>query len=575
MKRSNRTTRTASDPVTDYAERVLRGDIIAGPHVRASCERHIRDIHNAHTRGYVFDVARALHACGFFPSVLRLNGGEFEGAPFVLQPWQTFVVGSLFGWINAETDRRRFQSAYVETGKGSGKSPLAAGIGLYMLLADNEPRAEVYAAATKKDQAMILFRDAVAMVQQSPRLREAVQASGKNPVWNLAHLKSASFFRAMSADKAQSGPRPHCGLIDELHEHPDATVLELLRAGTKGRRQPLMFMITNAGSSRSSVCFDYHDYAAKVAHDMIDDDEFFSYVCALDDGDKPFSDESCWIKTNPTLGVTIQHDYIRKQVREAQKIPSKEAIVKRLHFCQWTEAVSPWLSYEAWIGAAEAELDHELLLNRPAWGGLDLSATTDITAFVLAFEPTKADPHWRLVSHFWLPDRGLADKSDRDKVPYTVWRDHGYLRTTDSVAVDKRTVVRDVAQIIAQYDVREIAYDRWGIATLQAALEHEGIELPLAPFGQGFVSMGPAISEFETLLLNGELRHTANPVLTWNAANAVTTADPAGNRKLDKNKARGRIDGIVAAVMAIGRAKQVGLEDDISGFISAPVRVGR
>lgn len=546
---------TSRDPVTTYARQVVAGKIIAGPHVRDACRRHLKDLEEGPARGIFFDIGAAERAIGFFSDVLRLNGGEYEGLPYDLLLWQRFISGSVFGWKGPD-GYRRFRSAYVETGKGSGKSPLAAGIGLYGLMADGEARAEVYAAATKKDQAMILFRDAVAMRDLSPDLALRLVKSGVGEnAWNLAYHQTSSFFRPISADDGQSGPRPHIALLDEVHEHRTGQVVEMLRAGTKSRRQALMFMITNSGVSKTSVCWEYHDYGAKVAAGQIEDDSFFSYICALDEGDEPFKDEDCWHKANPSL-----HDglpgvkYLREQVREARGMPGKESIVRRLNFCQWVEAEAPWIGSDVWFGAQDKGFDADQLYGRRCWGGLDLSSTQDLTAMALLFEPSQADPNWRLVSHFWLPNDGLHDKADKDRVPYISWRDAGYLHTTPGRAIDLLYVATQAAEIASLYDLQSIGYDRWQIEGFKQLLGREGISLPLEPFGQGFKDMSPALNEFERLLISGHLRHGGNPVMTWCAANAVTVSDPAGNRKVSKEKATGRIDGIVAAIMAAGMA---------------------
>lgn len=549
---TRKTTTTTSDPARAYAEGVVRGKIVAGPDVRAACARHLSDLRDAPKRGFVYDRRLADHYANFFPKILRLNGGVFEGDPFVLLPWQEFIVRSLFGWRRSDDGTRRFRMAYIETGKGSGKSPLAAGIGLAMMVVDDEPRAEIYAAATKKDQAQILFRDAVAMVKLSPRLNRAILLNGRNPVWNMLHERSGSFFRPIATDSAQSGPRPHCGLIDELHEHPDASVLEMMRAGTKGRRQALIFMITNAGSTVHSVCHDYHEYAVNCANGTFADDTFFSYVCAMDEADDPMHDEACWLKTNPSLGVTIQPEYIREQVRQARNMPSKEAWVKRLHFCKWTDARSPWIGVEQWDAAADHALAVEMLRDRPCYGGLDMGQSRDLTALVLAFEPTTADPVWRLLPYFWLPKDGLAVKADNDRVPYTVWHADGHMETTDGPAIDPLAIVRRIGEVAHTFRLKRLAYDRWGIERVRQLMVQEGIEVELYPFGQGYKDMGPAVNEFERLLVSGTLKHNGNPVLRWNAANAELRTDPTGARKPAKDKAIGRIDGIVAAVMAVG-----------------------
>ncbi|MCU7370242.1 terminase large subunit [Paucibacter sp. O1-1] len=346
------------DRVTTYAQRVLAGEIIAGPHVRDACARHMRDLVEGEARDLAFDAGTAAKAIAFFEQELCLNGGEFEGKPFILDGWQAFIVGSIYGWMRFDEEHqawlRRFRVVYVETGKGSGKSPLAAGVGMKGLVADRENRAEIYAAATKKDQAMALFRDAVAMYQHSPGLQRRLTTSGRGEaVWNLAFRAQGSFFRPISADEGQSGPRPHVALLDEVHEHKTAQIVELMRAGTKSRRQALIFMITNSGAGKNTPCGIYHDYAADVAAGSRVDDAFFGFVCGLDKGDDPMVDESCWAKANPSLQFNSLPglQYLREQVTEARGMPAKEAIVRRLNFCQWTAAINPWLSAAVWTRA--------------------------------------------------------------------------------------------------------------------------------------------------------------------------------------------------------------------------------
>lgn len=565
---------TSRDPVTRYALAVVNGKIIAGPHVRDACRRHLADLEQAPSRGFFFDLDLVERAVGFFRDVLRLNGGEFEGVAYALLDWQAFVVGSIFGWVDAD-GFRRFRVGYVETAKGSGKSPLAAGIGLYGLTADGEARAEIYAAATKKDQAMILFRDAVAMRDQSPELARRLVKSGVGEnAWNMAYHATGSFFRPISADDGQSGPRPHISLLDEIHEHKTGYVVEMLKAGQKSRRQPLLFGITNSGTDKRTVCWDYHDYGAKVSAGQIADDSFFAYICALDEADDPFKDEACWIKANPSIRHGLPGiKYLREQVTQARGMPGKESIVRRLNFCQWVEAEAPWIGGDVWFDAApEPEFDAASLYGRRCWGGLDLSSTQDLTALVLLFEPTEADPHWRLRPWFWLPGDGLHDKADKDRVPYIAWRDAGFLTALPGRAIDKLAVLHKLAQIVSLYDVQEIAYDEWRIADLLMLIQQEGLAMPaLVPFRQGFKSMAPAVDEFERLLLGRQVRHDGNPVMTWNAANAVVVSDPAGNRKVAKERATGRVDGIVAAVMAAGRSMAKEARPDINQFLESPI----
>lgn len=570
--------------VLKFARRVLQGRIIAGPYVRAACKRHIQDLKAGHKRGLVWNQEAADRAIGYFEEVLKLNGGDYEGKPFLLAPWQAFIVGSLYGWY-MDDGYRRFRVVYIETGKGSGKSPLVAGIGLYGLTADGEQRAEIYAAATKKDQAQILFRDAVAMVNQSPDLGSRLVQSGRDDkVWNLFYAHTNSFFKTISADEGGSGPRPHIGLIDEVHEHKTSTVIDMMIAGTKNRRRAMVIMITNSGSDKNTPCGRYHDYGADVCTGKAQDDRFFGFICSLDKDDDPIKDERCWPKVNPSLRYRLPgqregipgYAYLRAQVQNARGMPSLQAKVLRLNFCVWTQAESPWIDWEVWSEAAE-KFPLRLLRDRRAVGALDLSSTTDLTAFVLLFFPTLVDPFWRLMPYFWIPDHDIEDREKRDKVPYREWIEKGWLETTPGRAVSRLHVLRRLRAICDYFSgVEKIAYDRWRIEDLLQLQADNALTLPVMEgFGQGYQSMGPAVDEFERRLLgvrtldkdhstNVELgigvvdaeveclRHDGNPVLTWNAGNAVVTHDPANNRKVDKAKAIGRIDGIVAAVMACG-----------------------
>lgn len=579
QKKTSSRSSSVDDPATQYAREVHSGERVAGPDIRNACARHLRDLEEGPKRGLTWDLAAANKAIRFYRTVLKLNGGEFEGLPFELLPWQKFVVGSIFGWKSSD-GYRRFRVVYVESGKGSGKSPLAAGVGLTGLIADNEARAEIYAAATKKDQAMILFRDAVAMVQQSPELTKRLVCSGTGQnIWNLAYLKSGSFFRPISSDDGQSGPRPHMALIDEVHEHKTNMVVEMMRAGTKSRKQALIFMITNSGSNKRGPCWEYHEYGSRVASGALKDDGFFAYICSLDEGDDPIQDESCWFKSNPSLqdADLPGMKYLREQVTEARGMPSKEAMVRRLNFCEWTGAESPWISWDVW-SQAEERVPMSLLRNRPSVGGLDLSSTTDLTSFVLLFYPTYEDPHWRLLPYFWIPDHELDKREARDKVPYAAWIKSRDLETTPGRAISKLHVLRRLQIICDFFQVDKIAFDRWRIEDMRQLMSEYDITLPeLVEFGQGFKDMGPAVDEFERRLLGmiepqpeeeggaaeffddalpaeavESLRHDGNPVMTWCAGNAVIVSDPANNRKADKAKATGRIDGIIAAIMATG-----------------------
>ncbi len=556
------------DKCTAYARKVVAGKIIAGNNVRASCQRHLDDIKNGSKRGIYFDGKKAKAAYEFFEEILKLNGGQFEGVPFVLHESQCFIIGSLFGWMR-EDAKRRFRRAYIEMGKGNGKSPLVAGIGLYGMIADNESRAEIYAAASKRDQAMVLFRDARAMVQQSPALKKVCSLSGGDHSPNIAYLRSASFFRPISSDKGQSGPRPHMALCDEVHEHSSRDTMEMLERGFKFREQPMLVMITNSGFDKNSVCWEEHQHAVNVANAVIEDDVTFSYVCSLDDGDDPLNNPSCWAKANPLLGVTITERYLSDIVLQAKAIPGKRNNILRLHFCIWTDSESVWMSRDTWE-ACEVQNLSEKISEQPCYGGLDLSRKTDLTALARVWK--FADGSYEAVVDFWTPAETMRAREDIDRVPYSLWNEQGFLHTTPSKSVDYSHIVPVLKDMDAENEFVAINYDRWSIEYFKRELDLLGVELPLTEIGQGYKDMSPAVELLEEVILNRKLKVKFNPILRWNVASAVLTEDPAGNRKFNKNKATGRIDGVVALAMAMSAAnKEDNFNNGFDQFLSNPI----
>lgn len=593
------------DEATAYAQAVVAETEMAGPHVRNACARHLKDLQSGHERGLVWSPGHVERVLKFFRKVLVLNGGDFEGKPFDPLPWQCFILGSLFGWLRlppgapplaattvpsdgiealfADVGQcyRRFVVAYQETGKGSGKSPLAAGIGLYMMIADGESRAEVYAAATKKDQAQVLFRDAVAMVEQSTALQSRVKKSGRQPnVWNLSFLTTNSFFRPIASEDGQSGPRPSCALLDEVHEHKGPTVIEMLRAGFKFRKQPLMFMITNSGADRTSVCYDYHEYGSKVSAGALTDDTFFAYIAAHDPGEDPFDPKwkHTWKKSNPSLGHTFGEKYLEDQVTQARGMPSKESVVRRLHFCQWTQSYDPWLSNDVWDKNKAQPIPLAQLRGARAKAGLDLSSKNDLSALVLTFdhEDGTASVH----PFFWVPEEGIVKKEQEDRVPYTAWAAKGLIELVPGVVIDYGFIAQKLKDLMDEYDIY-VNFDRWRIQDLRREMKNLDMtwaspeEEPFGPHGQGFKDMNPSIELVEDEMKKGMLRHGDNPVLKWCVANTVVVKDPAELRKFDKARSTGRIDGAQALVMA--RRGPIVDQDkggDLDDFLSNPIIVG-
>ncbi len=550
--------------VTQYAHDVTDGKVVAGRAVRLACQRHLDDLEHGAERGLSFDERAATSAIEFF-HFLQLAEGEHDGKPFDLQPWQAFIVGSLFGW-EGEDGYRRFRLAYIEAGKGSGKSPLLAGIGLYMLVADGEAAAECYAAAVTRDQAKISFTDAKRMVESSPALAKRVDVL----VNNLSHGKSGSFFRPVSSEaRALDGKRPHFAGIDEIHEHPNSMVVDKMRAGTKGRRQALIVEITNSGYDRKSVCFQHHTYSMQILEGALANDAWFAYVCQLDvceecraagkvsptDGCPDcddWTDEACWLKANPNLGVSLTWKYLREQVAEAIGMPAKSGIVMRLNFCIWTQSVTKWLPIDRWQ-AGNAPVSREELQGRRCFGGLDLAPVRDLSCFALVFPPVEPGEKWKCLLRTWCCEDDILERSRRDRVPYDLWARQGYVEPTEGNTTDFAWIEKGIVEDSKYFSLQTVAYDRAFAHSLVLALKDQH-GLQVADFGQGFFSMAAPTSELERMIRAGELQHGGNPVLDWMVSNVVVATDPAGNLKPDKEHSTERIDGIVALIMAIAMA---------------------
>jgi phage terminase large subunit-like protein len=517
---------------------------------------------------------------------------------------------------------RRFRTAYIEEGKGNGKSPEGAAVGLYCMTADGEARAEVYAGASSKKQAMILFKDAVDMRAASDDLSEEIVPSGVNPVYKLSHPSSGSKFEPISAEDGQSGPRPSCALCDEVHEHKDSTVIDMLQAGFKFRHQPILWLITNSGHDRQSVCYAYHDRAVRVTTLDILDDTFFGYVCALDPGDDPLEDESCWVKANPCLGATITPEYIRAQVNEARKLPSKQNVVLRLNFCVWTEADSAWMARDTWSAAEVGsdqdgkihggqEVEIEDFTGSEVYLATDLSFSRDLTAVASAFPDGE---ELFVFVDYWTPKDTISARTDLDRVPYGRWAglekdpDTGepfrpWITATPGKVVPLAAVADRLQWFDENFLVRGYAYDRYrhkdlddelvdlGLATLvEKMIEHpqgfrRGHDLRDRRTGKPILDednqpvpnplwMPSSIELLENGILEGWIKLRVNPVLRWNASAAIVREDPAGTggRVFNKLKATGRIDGLVAAAMAVGLAKARPVKrKSLDGFLSNPV----
>lgn len=531
------------DPVTEYARAVKCGRIPAGRAVRLACERHLRDLKRKDLKWQPEEATRAI---AFFRDMLVLD----DGSPFVLQRWQAFVIGSLFGWYGLD-GCRRFRTAFIETGKGNGKTPMAAGLGLYGLVADGEGSPEIYAAAVTRDQANITFRDATRMVEGSPELAALITPQ----VRSLTIPADNAVFRPVSSEhRGLDGLRVHIGLLDEVHEHPTALVVDKIRAGTKGRRNALIFEITNAGYDRNSVCWKHHEYSLAVLEGTTPNDSWFAYVCQLDEGDD-FRNERTWRKANPNLGHSITLKYLREQVAEAIGIPSKLNIVLRLNFCVWTEQATRWLDLDVWDKCGGPMPEPE-----PAasfYGGLDMASSFDLCAFAKVFGPDE-EGVFDVLLRFWMPIAQVEARAKRGQAHFLDWAHEGWISTTEGATTNYDFVEAAILEDCERWELRELAFDRWNITQLVTHLQDKLGHERLVQFGQGFASMSSPSKELERLVLDGKIRHGGNPVLRWMASNAAARQDAAGNIKPDREHSADKIDGIVALVMALARAIAAG-----------------
>ena len=530
----------------DYVQQVLDEEIAAPEYVIKACRRHRDDLVTGHARGIYFDADAAHLAILFFHSLLHHWKGSYAGEKVHLEPWQQFLTASLFGWKNGD-GLRRFRTAYITVPRKNGKTTWAAGVGLYLMVADGEPGAEVYAAATKKDQARISHKDATEMVKKSPLLKKEIGIF-KN---NLHHVASASLFEPLASDTdSLDGLNVHGVIADELHAWKKRLLWDVLDTATGSREQPLIVAITTAGFNRQSICYQLHEYTQKILDGIIDDDTFFGLIYAPDEGDD-WQDRDVWYKVNPNLGVSKKLDDMERKAQKAEAMPAFLDAFMRLELNQWTQAENRWIHPEKWAALA-GKIDLESLKGRTCYAGLDLSSTTDISALVLVFPPEKDDDAYIVLPFFWVPEENAAEREMRDRVPYLSWARNGFLTLTPGNVIDYDFIQAVIVDLVELYDIREIAYDRWGATKLVTSLVNLG--LTMVPFGQGFASMAAPMRELEGLILGNNLVHGGHPVLSWMAHNVVATSDPAGNLKPDKAKSTEKIDGIVGLVMALGRA---------------------
>ena len=488
-----------------------------------------------------------------FIQSLSHTKGDFFKEPFILIDWQEQLVRDIFGTLKPD-GTRQFTTAYVEISKKSGKSELAAAIALYMLCADGEQRAEVYGCAADRDQASLVFDVACDMVRLSKALNQFcdIKPSRKTIHFNPTN----SVYKALSADVAgKSGVNVSALIFDELWVQKDRKFFDMMTKGTSdARKNPLHFIITTAGTDTHSICYELHQKAKDIIEGRKVDPTFYPVIYGAEDDDD-WTDEAVWAKANPSLNITIDIEKVRAACESAKMMPNEENAFRQLRLNQWVKQTVRWMPMEKWDLCA-FPVNEQSLEGRVCYGGLDLSSTTDLTAFVLVFPPEDEDDKYVVLPYFWLPEETLDLRVRRDHVPYDLWERQGFIKTTEGNVVHYGYIEKFIEELGTRFNIREIAFDRWGAAQMVQNLE--GMGFTVVPFGQGYSSMSPPTKELMKLVLEKKIAHGGHPVLRWNVDNISIRTDPAGNIKADKEKSTEKIDGAIATIMALDRAIRCG-----------------
>lgn len=494
-----------------------------------------------------YDKKKADRAVTFIENLCHTKG-KWAGTPFWLLPWQEQLIRDIFGIVKPDGNRQ-FRTAFVEICKKVGKSELAAAVALYLLYADNEPSAEVYGAAADRQQASIVFDVAKQMVEMAPALMKRSKLMGATK--RIVNYSNAGYYQVLSAEVGGKHGFSVSGLVfDEIHTQPNRQLYDVLTKGSSDARQnPLHFIITTAGNDRHSIAYELHTKAVDILEGRRVDPTFYPVVYGLKD-DEDWEDEANWYKVNPSLGYTVDIERLRDAYREAKQNPADEVTFKWLRCNMWVSSTVAWIPDAIYMRGNEP-IDMDALAGRDCYAGLDLSSTGDITALVLIFPPRNEDEKYVLLPYFWIPEETIPRRVKANSVPYDIWEKQGYIMSTEGNVIHYDFIEKFIMYLSEKYHILEIAVDRWNATQMIQNLEGEGFTI--VPFGQGFSSMSAPTKEFYRLLMDGRIIHGGNPVLRWMAGNVVIDTDPAGNIKVTKAKSKEKIDGIVAAIMALDR----------------------
>lgn len=561
---SSAQTDTAVARANRYIKAVAAGKIVSCVYVKQACARQQADLARKKWK-YHFDEDAANRIVDYIERLPHVKGRQFAGKKLVLGDWQCFILTTVFGWLNKE-GMRRFRTVYVEVPRKNGKSTVTAPVGLYMLTADREPGAEVYSAATTRDQAKIVWNDARAMVLRTPKLQRALGVAAS--VHSIYVTRSNSVFKPLSRDHQGNldGLNVHCALIDELHGHKDRGLWDVLETGTGARVQPLVWAITTAGSNKTGICYEQRTYISKVLNNTIQDETYFGIIYTIDEKDDPMSPDS-WQKANPNYGVSVSAEDLERKAHKAQQMAAAMSNFLTKHLNVWVNADSPWMNMTSWKACYEDMAIEDFTGEDCVLAG-DLATKTDIAAKINLFFRVHDDgqKHCYVFAKFWIPEQTVEASNNS---LYAGWVRDGWLTEVPGGATDFRIIEDDVREDCEQYRVIDAVFDPWQAAQMIQNLSEDG--LPAAEYRQTVQNMSPAMKELEAMVIQGHLHHDGNPVLAWMMSNVVGHYDVKENIYPRKEQKSDKIDGAVALIMAVGRSMLQDDDGEFDGFLTAPV----
>ncbi|GAC1405513.1 MAG: terminase large subunit [Burkholderiaceae bacterium] len=544
-----------------YAEAVVAGDIPACRWVRLACQRQLDDMARFKGKGspYRFNpkltdrtgktYAPADNLCAFIERLPHVKG-PLAGTAITLEPWQVFILSTVYGWVKPDSTRR-FRRAYIEVPRGNAKSTLSSAVALYMLAADGEGGAEVYSLATTRDQARIVFGDAQTMARKSSGFRSRFGvAVGAH---NMHVLATGSKFEALSAEGSTlDGLNIHFGCVDELHAHKTRTVYDVVETGTGKRNNSLLWVITTAGSNRAGICYEVRTFVTKLLDRVFEDDSQFGIIFGLDDGDD-WASEAALIKANPNWGISVRAEILLPLQAKAMQLPSAVNNFKTKHLNEWVNADTAWMDMRAWDRCADSALDLETFAGRPCWIGLDLASKTDIAALVLVFAHPDIAGGFAVFGRYYLPEDTVMATGNSQ---YPGWMRTGRLTVTPGNVIDFGWIEADLIDAVSRFAIQAVAFDPFQATQLSTRMIAEG--LPMIEVRPTVLNFSEPMKTLEALVLQRKLIHDGDPVLTWMVSNVVAHLDAKDNIYPRKERPENKIDGIVALIMALARASLPG-----------------